>query len=67
MLDLDSILVILGILLMVLVYAAIIIAFVLVAGFVATYLGFTGIMWWSVAIVVFIIMGVIIGALSRSG
>lgn len=33
-------------------------AFILVAGFIATYLGLTGIMWWAVALVSFsVLMG----------
>lgn len=40
-----------------------VIAVILVAGAIASWLGVTGILWWAVAIVVFILINALIGAL----
>jgi len=39
------------------------VAVILVAGLVASWLGLTGILWWAVAIVVFLLINGILGAL----
>jgi len=41
-----------------------IIAVIIVAGAIATYIGLTGFLWWAVAIVIFLIINAIISGLS---
>lgn len=53
------------ILLILFVIAVEIVAVVLVAGFLATYFGFTGVMWWAVAIVLFMVINGLIGLVVR--
>ena len=40
-------------------------AVMLVAGFVASYLGLTGVLWWAVALVVFLLINGVLGVLFR--
>ena len=40
-------------------------AVMLVAGFVASYLGWTGALWWAVALVVFLLINGVLGVLFR--
>ena len=49
------------------IWCAFIIAFMLVAGFLATYIGVTGIIWWAVAIVIFLLLLGILGMINRVG
>lgn len=42
-----------------------IVAVILVAGYIATGLGVTGVMWWAVAIVLFLLINGIIGLVIR--
>ena len=49
------------------IICAIVVAFILVSGFVATYLGLTGIMWWAVAIVVFCFLSGLSAMIGRIG
>ena len=57
---------IVGIFLLILFVVAIeIVAVILVAGFLASWFGFTGVMWWAVAIVLFLVINGIIGLLVR--
>ena len=39
----------------------------LVAGYIASWLGFTGLMWWAVTLVFYLIIGAFIGMLNRVG
>ena len=41
------------------------VAVILVAGYIATALGVTGVMWWAVAIVLFLLINGIIGLVIR--
>ena len=65
--DLDVIIPILGIILIIVVWCIVLGAFILVAGFVATTLGLTGVMWWAVAIVVFLLLAGISSMINRIG
>ena len=42
-----------------------IVAVILVAGYIATVLGVTGVIWWAVAIVLFLVINGIIGLVIR--
>lgn len=55
------------ILFIVLILVCEVVAVILVAGFIATYLGLSGIMWWAVAFVVFLLINGLIGLVSRVG
>lgn len=39
----------------------------IVAGFIASWFGVSGILWWAIAIVVFLLINGILGALTRIG
>lgn len=53
------------IVLILLLFVVEIVAIVLVAGFLASFFGFTGVMWWAVAIVLFLVINGFIGLLVR--
>lgn len=55
------------ILFIILILVCEVVAVILVAGFIATYLGLSGIMWWAVAFVVFLLINGLIGLVSRVG
>lgn len=65
--DLDVIIPMLGIILIIVVWCIVLGAFILVAGFVATTLGLTGVMWWAVAIVVFLLLAGVVSLINRVG
>ena len=64
--DLEVILALGAILIYVILILAVLCAFIIVAGFIATYLKLTGIMWWSVALVSFLVLSGLAGRISIS-
>lgn len=65
--DLDVIIPVLGIVLIFVVWCIVLGAFILVAGFVATSLGLTGVMWWAMAIVVLSLLTGVASLINRIG
>lgn len=64
--DFDVIIPVLGIILIIVVWCIVLGAFILVAGFVATSLGLTGVMWWAMAIVIFLLLTGVLSLINRS-
>ncbi len=64
--DLDVIIPILGIISIIVIWCIIFGALMLVAGFVATTLGLTGVMWWAMAIVIFLLLTGFLSLINRS-
>ena len=62
--DLDVILGLGSILIYIVIVLAILSAFILVAGYIANYLGLTGIMWWAVSFVSFCVLMGLTGSMS---
>lgn len=65
--DFDVIIPVLGIILIIVVWCIVLGAFILVAGFVATSLGLTGVMWWAMAIVVLSLLTGVASLINRIG
>lgn len=53
-----------AILIYIMIIIGVLCAFILVAGFIANYLGLTGIMWWAVAFVSFFVLMGLAGGIS---
>lgn len=49
------------------IFGVIIVAIGLVAGYIASWMGFTGLMWWAVTILFYILIAGIIGVINRIG
>ena len=62
--DLEVIFVIAIILIYIIFVVGILAAFILVAGFIANYFALSGIMWWAVAIVSFLVLTGLVGGIS---
>lgn len=62
--DLDVILGLCAILVYIIIVLGILAAFILVAGYIANYLGLTGIMWWAVSFVSFCVLMGLAGGIS---
>lgn len=62
--DLDVVLGLGAILIYVMIVLGMLSAFILVAGYIANYLGLTGIMWWAVAFVSFCVLMGLAGGMS---
>lgn len=67
MMDADALVMMLIIIAYVLLFSIIVVAIGLVAGYIASLMGFTGIMWWAVTILFYLIIGAIIGMINRIG
>lgn len=65
--DFDVIIPVLVIILIIVIWCIVLGAFILVAGFVATSLGLTGVMWWAVAIVVLSLLTGVASLINRIG
>ncbi len=65
--DFETIIAISGVCLIIAIYICILVAFMLVAGLVASTLGLTGVLWWAVAIVVFLLLAGILSMINRIG
>jgi hypothetical protein len=67
MLDGDSALTLLGIILVYAIYFIMLLAFFLVAGFIVSWLGFNGFAWWIITIVVCLFIASIYAMINRIG
>ena len=63
----DNLLLTIALVFLGLLICTIIVGIGLVAGYCASYMGFTGIMWWAVTLVVYLIIIAFIGMLNRLG
>ena len=64
--DLEVILALGAILIYVILIFTVLCAFIIAAGFIATYLNLTGVMWWAVALVSFLVLSGLAGGISIS-
>ena len=67
MMDVDAWLMVGLIAVYVFIFGVIIVAIGLVAGYIASWMGFTGLMWWAVTILFYILIAGIIGVINRIG